>query len=361
VRAVEEEEEEETRMTFSREVAGPPEVSDQLLVAIRGGAGSGKSLQAFSLADAGIGRIALLDTENKARSLPKGGRHPNVDVFACAGPGKLEARVDWMLDVAPSLGRTWAGVILDSFDGYFTLRWGAFIRRMKAVHGSDYQPSSQETLNEIRDITLVMSRLTRESNMTVFITDTFERGEAAHEGNETGVLMTPTLAGIEKFVDLVVETAVEADLRPRYFSTVVKSNLADIFPLSERFENASASMYLAQYRAARAAELGDAGDAATAAPGALDDMPEPTQAPTLLALRTYYLDHGFTEAALVNGAKRHCGGRALEQLTNDDRRLLLRRLDEYLSVQAPQSVAGSEDAERQRATSSTSRRAGKVA
>jgi hypothetical protein len=226
-----------------------------------------------------------------------------------------------MLDVAP---KAWAGVILDSFDGYFTQRWGAFIRRMKTIHGPDYQPLPQEILNEIRDITLVMSRLTRESNMTVFITDTFERGEAEHEGNETGVLMTPTLAGIEKFVDLVVETSVEADLRPRYFSRVVKSNLADIFPLSQRFENATASMYLEHYRAARSAELGGGSGGSTEAPGQVDDMPEPTPAPTLLTLRTYYLDQGFTEAALINGAKRHCGGRALEQLTNDDRRLLMR-------------------------------------
>jgi hypothetical protein len=348
-------------MTPRPGVATPPDVFDQLLVAIRGGAGSGKSLQAFSLADAGIGRIALLDTENKSRSLPKAGRHPNVDIFTCAGPGTLEARVDWMLDVAPSTGKTWAGVILDSFDGYFTQRWGAFIRRMKAVHGPDYQPVPQEILNEIRDITLVMSRLTRESNMTVFITDTFERGEAEHEGNETGVLMTPTLAGIEKFVDLVVETSVEADLRPRYFSTVVKSNLTDIFPLSQRFENASASMYLEHYRAARAAELDGASDGSTDALGAMDDMPEPTPAPTLLALRTYYLDHGFTEAALINGAKRHCGGRALEQLTNDDRRLLMRGLDEYLAVQAPPSAPGAEAAEREQALPSKPRRAGNAA
>src|SRR5947209_1350722 len=326
-------------MTLTQGVAVPDAAADQLLVAIRGSAGSGKSVQAFSLADAGIGRIALLDTENKARSLPKGGRHPNLDIFACAGPGKLEARVDWLLDVAPSAGKRWAGVILDSFDGYFTLRWGAFIRRMKGVHGADYQPSPQEIHNEIRDITLVMSRLTRESNLSVFITDTFERGEAQHEGNETGVLMTPTLAGIEKFVDLVVETSVEADLRPRYISTVVKSNLADIVPLSERFEDASAAMYLQRYRAACAAEVGDDAPSAVAL-SAEDDLPEPTPALTLLALRTYYLEHGFSEAALINGAKRHCGGRALEQLTSDDRRLLMLRLDEYLAAQAPRRAQG---------------------
>lgn len=348
-------------MTLTQGVAVPDAAADQLLVAIRGSAGSGKSLQAFSLADAGIGRIALLDTENKARSLPKGGRHPNLDIFPCAGPGKLEARVDWLLDVAPSAGKRWAGVILDSFDGYFTLRWGAFIRRMKAVHGPDYQPSSQEVQNEIRDITLVMSRLTREANMSVFITDTFERGEAQHEGNETGVLMTPTLAGIEKFVDVVVETSVEADLRPRYISTVVKSNLTEIFPLSERFENASAAMYLERYRAARAAELGDA-DRSAGAPGAEGDLPEPTPAPTLLALRTYYLEQGFSEAALINGAKRHCGGRALEQLTNDDRRLLMRRLDEFLATPAPPAPPGVGGGEHAQAPSPAApRRASKVA
>jgi hypothetical protein len=263
--------------------------------------------------------------------------------------------------VAPSAGKRWAGVILDSFDGYFTLRWGAFIRRMKGVHGADYQPSPQEIHNEIRDITLVMSRLTRESNLTVFITDTFERGEAQHEGNETGVLMTPTLAGIEKFVDLVVETSVEADLRPRYISTVVKSNLTEIFPLSERFENASAALYLERYRVGRAAELDD-GDRSAGAPGALDELPEPAPAPSLLALRTYYLEQGFSEAALINGAKRHCGGRALEQLTNDDRRLLMQRLDEFLTTQAPPAAPGVDGGERAQAPSlAAPRRASKVA
>src|SRR5947209_15685827 len=163
-------------MTLTQGVAVPDAAADQLLVAIRGSAGSGKSLQAFSLADAGLGRIALLDTENKARSLPRGGRHPNLDIFPCAGPGKLEARVDWLLDVAPAAGKRWGGVILDSFDGYFTLRWGAFIRRLKAVHGPDYQPSPQEVQNEIRDMTLIISRLTRESNHTEFNSSTFEAG-----------------------------------------------------------------------------------------------------------------------------------------------------------------------------------------
>ena len=89
---------------------------------------------------------------------------------------------------------------------------------MKAVHGADYQPSPQEIQNEIRDITLVISRLTRESNLTAFITDTFERGQAQHESNETGVLMTPTLAGIEKFVDVVVETRSRLTLRTTWRS-----------------------------------------------------------------------------------------------------------------------------------------------
>ena len=347
-------------MTLTQAVAVPDAAADQFLVAIRGSAGSGKSLQAFSLVEAGIGRIALLDTENKARSLPKGGRHPNLDIFPCAGPGKLEARVDWLLDVAPAAGKRWGGVILDSFDGYFTLRWGAFVRRMKAVHGPDYQPSPQEIHNEIRDITLVISRLTRESNLTVFITDTFERGEAQHEGNETGVLMTPTLAGIEKFVDVVVETSVEADLRPRYISTVVKSNLTEIFPLSERFENASATMYLERYRAARAAELGD-GDPEAGTPSAQDDVPEPTPAPPLLALRTYYLEHGFSEAALINSANRHCGGRALDQLSNDDRRLLMQRLDEFLATRPPLPAPGVDHGGREEAPSLVPRRASKVA
>jgi hypothetical protein len=276
-------------------------------------------------------------------SLPKGGRHPNLDIFNCAGAGKLEARVDWMLDVAPVEGKRWGGVILDSFDGYFTLRWGAFIRRLKAARGAEYQPSAQQVQNEIRDITVVLSRLTRESNMTVFITDTFERSEATErEGNETGVLMTPTLAGIEKFVDVVVETSVEADLRPRYFSTVVKSNLTEMFPLSERFENATARLYLERYWSARALELGEL---AAQAPTVLADLPQPAPAPSLLALRTYYLEHGFSEAALVNGAKRHCAGRTLEQLTDEDRRVLLQRLDEYLAQQTPAVAAAQEEAQ----------------
>jgi hypothetical protein len=202
---------------------------------------------------------------------------------------------------------------------------------MKALHGPDYQPSRQEIQNEIRDITLVISRLTRESNMTVFITDTFERSEAEHEGNETGVLMTPTLAGLEKFVDLVVETSVEADLQPRYWSSVVKSNLTDVFPLGARFENATARLYFERYRAARAAD--------SAALAVAEDLPAPVAAPSLDDLRAYYQQHGFSEAALVNGAKRHCAGRGLAQLTDDDRRLLIQRLDEYLAAQTPEPAA----------------------
>src|SRR5258708_5181484 len=69
----------------------------RLVVAVRGAAGSGKSVFAASLAEAGLGRLCYFDVERKARLLP-GSDGSRFDAIEVQQPDELPEFIEWALD-----------------------------------------------------------------------------------------------------------------------------------------------------------------------------------------------------------------------------------------------------------------------
>src|SRR6478752_7190250 len=68
----------------------------RLVMAIRGGAGVGKSYFASTMADAGIGRLCFFDAERKSRLLPGVGK--KFDGIEIERPDELPEFIDWALN-----------------------------------------------------------------------------------------------------------------------------------------------------------------------------------------------------------------------------------------------------------------------
>src|SRR5919205_3415549 len=69
----------------------------RLVVAVRGAAGTGKSVFASTLAEAGLGRLCYFDVERKARLLP-GSDGSRFDAIEIEHPDELPEFIEWALD-----------------------------------------------------------------------------------------------------------------------------------------------------------------------------------------------------------------------------------------------------------------------
>ena len=67
----------------------------RLVMAVRGGAGAGKSWFLRSLAEAGLGRLCIFDMERKTRLLAGVGNH--FDGLEVEHPDELPEFIDWAL------------------------------------------------------------------------------------------------------------------------------------------------------------------------------------------------------------------------------------------------------------------------
>src|SRR5207248_1882505 len=67
----------------------------RLVMAVRGGAGTGKSQFIASMADAGLGRLCIFDIERKARLLK--GVGTKFDAFEIEHADELPEFIDWAL------------------------------------------------------------------------------------------------------------------------------------------------------------------------------------------------------------------------------------------------------------------------
>src|SRR3954471_9432556 len=68
----------------------------RLVVAVRGAAGTGKSVFAATLAEAGLGRLCYFDVERKARLMP-GSDGTRFDALEVENPDELPEFIEWAL------------------------------------------------------------------------------------------------------------------------------------------------------------------------------------------------------------------------------------------------------------------------
>ena len=302
----------------------------RLVVAIRGAAGTGKSVFASSLADAGLGRLCYFDTERKARLL-SGSDGTRFDAFEIEHPDELPEFIDWALDGAGK-DRGYSCFALDSWAMYFARKHRETLQAVRTRTGDPLaEPSAEALANDQMLFQEVLRRLCIDSGACVVITDQISaRGKEDREENEMGQVLPMTTGGLEYFVDVMAELSLRIEgFEQVRIARIVKSNSPD-FPVGLELKNPTFADFMA-----RLGE-GPAPDTAAAQPAEPELLDEPeapseeTAFPTLDVLLDYASSFGLARPDLVLAARHYCGVAELERLSPaqiDD--LLQRMISRY--------------------------------
>ncbi len=295
--------------------------SRRLVVAVRGAAGSGKSVFASSLADAGLGRLCFFDTERKGRLLP-GSDGSKFDAIEIQHPDELSEFIDWALD-GEGRAQGYGCYALDSWAMYFARKHRETIRAVRQRTGDPLaQPTAEELSADQVVFQEVLRRLCIDSGACVVITDQIAaRGKEEREENEMGKVLPMTASGLEYFVDVMVELEVRVEgFEQVRVARVVKTNSSD-FPVGLELKNPTFSDFLA-----RMGE-GPNPEAMPAVPEVLEAPPvEEHIGPTLDALLTQADAFGLSRADLLIAARHYCGAGDLDRLTPEQIDQLLTRM-----------------------------------
>lgn len=283
----------------------------RLVVAVRGAAGTGKSVFASTLADAGLGRLCFFDTERKARLLP-GSDGTRFDAIEIEHPDELPEFIDWALD-GEGRDQGYACYALDSWAMYFGRKHRETLQAVRTRTGDPLaQPTADELANDQVMFQEVLRRLCIDSGACVVITDQISaKGREEREENEMGRVLPMTSSGLEYFVDVMVELSVRIEgFRQVRVAQVVKSN-SPAFPVGLEIRNPTFADFLA-----RLGE-GPRPDAAADVPEVLevDEAPAAPAGPTLETLYETAEAFGLSQADLLIGARHYCGATDLERLT----------------------------------------------
>jgi hypothetical protein len=314
----------------------------RLVVAVRGAAGSGKSVFASSLADAGLGRLCYFDVERKARLMP-GSDGSKFDAIEIEHPDELPEFIDWAL-TGEGRQQGYGCYVLDSWAMYFGRKHRDTMQAVRERTGDPTaQPSADELAADQMIFQEVLRRLCIDSGACVVVTDQIAaKGREDREENELGQVLPMTSGGLEYFVDVMVE----ASMRVVEFETervfrVIKTN-SPAFPVGMEFINPTFADFLARLAEGAPVPLAQNMDDV---PELLDDLAPLAlvrpQGPTLDDLRALAHEHGLRDAELIVAARHYCGKNDLTRLTPDEVADLHRRLTARVEKQAaaPEPVA----------------------
>ena len=290
----------------------------RLVVAVRGAAGSGKSVFAASLAEAGLGRLCFFDTERKARLLP-GADGSSFDALEIEHPDELAQFIDWALG-PEGQAQGYGCFALDSWAMYFGRKHRATVEAARARAGD---PLARPTADDLRNDQIVfqevLRRLCVDSGACVVITDQIAaKGEEEREENELGRVLPMTTSGLEYFVDVMLELEVRVEgFETVRVARVVKSN-APAFPVGMALKDPTFADLLSR--------MGEGPKPAEApAPAAPEPEPEPA-GPALDDLLAAAEGYGLDRAQLAVAARHYCGSADLERLSEAQVASLLDRM-----------------------------------
>src|SRR3982751_1174612 len=206
----------------------------RLVMAVRGGAGTGKSHFIRSMSEAEIGRLCVFDVERKARLLK--GVGTQFDAFEIHHPDELPEFIEWALS-GEGREQNYECFALDSWAGYFSAKHSEVVAAVRERTGDPLaQPSAEELAADQMILQKVLRRLCMESGKSVVIVDQIPaRGKEAKEDNEVGRVLPMTASGLEYFVDIMVEVSLqERDGEIVRVFQVVKSN-SSAFEVGQEF------------------------------------------------------------------------------------------------------------------------------
>src|SRR5215213_5666616 len=196
----------------------------RLVMAVRGGAGVGKSHFIRSMSEAGLGKLCIFDTERKARLLR--GVGVQFDALEIEQTDELPDFIDWAIN-GEGVEQNYGCFALDSWAAYFGAKHSQMLEAVRDRTGDPLaQPTAEELAADQMILQGVLRKLCIESGKSVVIADQIPaKGKEAKEDNEIGRVLPMTASGLEYFVDVMVEASLqERDGEIVRVFQVVKSN-----------------------------------------------------------------------------------------------------------------------------------------
>jgi hypothetical protein len=333
--------------------------TQRLVMAVRGGAGVGKSFFVRSMADAGVGRLCVFDTERKSRLLP--GVGSVFDGLEIEQADELPEFIDWALS-GEGREQNYGCFALDSWAAYFGAKHSETIQAVRNRTGDPLaQPSAEELSADQMVLQGVLRRLCMESGKSVVIVDQIPaRGKEAKEDNEIGRVLPMTASGLEYFVDVMVEVSLqerEGEIT-RVFQ-VVKSN-SPAFEVGFELTGAvTFKDFLDHLQAATKADLEKAQARASAAQPNLslnDELSEDELNPpmSLQELLDKAISNGFKQSDIVTAAKLYHNQPNIHRLTGAQIEDLDRRMSAKIENRSQAATAPAAQTQNQKKSSPTS-------
>ncbi len=278
----------------------------RLIMAIRGGAGVGKSHFVSSMAEAGLGKLCIFDTERKARLLRGVGQ--TFDALEIEQTDELPDFIEWAIN-GEGREQNYGCFGLDSWAAYFSAKHSEMLEAVRERTGDPLaQPSAEELAADQMILQNVLRKLCIESGKCVVIADQIPaRGKESKEDNEIGRVLPMTASGLEYFVDVMLEVSLqERDGEITRVFQVVKSNSPAFQVGFEMTGNIGFKDFLEYMKAENALELAfDKPEKSEVAEFIEDKTPVSIapQAMTIDDLIRKAEENGFKQADIVTGAR----------------------------------------------------------
>ncbi len=304
----------------------------RLVIAIRGGAGVGKSHFIRSMSEAGLGKLCIFDTERKARLLR--GVGVEFDALEIEQSDELPEFIEWAIN-GEGTQQSYGCFALDSWAAYFGAKHSEMIEAVREKTGDPLaQPSAEELAADQMILQSVLRKLCIESGKCVVIADQIAaKGKEAKEDNEIGRVLPMTASGLEYFVDVMLEVSLqERDGEITRVFQVVKSNSPAFEVGFEMTGNIGFKDFLEYMKGEQALELAFDKPAKSDVPEFIEDKTPISIAPQTITIEELIKKaeaNGFKQADIVTGAKIYHNQPNIfhlttEQITDLDRRITAR-------------------------------------
>jgi hypothetical protein len=314
----------------------------RLVMAIRGGAGVGKSHFISSMSAAGLGKLCIFDTERKARLLRGVGQ--TFDALEIEQTDELPEFIEWAIS-GEGREQNYGCFALDSWAAYFGAKHSEMLEAVRERTGDPLaQPSAEELAADQMILQSVLRKLCIESGKCIVIADQIPaKGKEAKEDNEIGRVLPMTASGLEYFVDVMVEVSLqERDGEITRVFQVVKSNSPAFEVGFEMTGNVTFKDFLDHMRAEEALNLAFETPAKSSVPEFIEEKQPISIAPAQMTIEDLIKkaeSNGFKQADIVTGARIYHNQPNVYHLTAEQ----ILDLDRRMTARIEKTKAGTEE------------------
>ena len=294
----------------------------RLVTIFRGPSNTGKTHLALSMAEAGIGRGCVFDTEDKTRNVL--GVNERFDAIE-SDPDTLLDDIQWAINERDENGNpVYGGLVLDSWNGYFDTLYGRAIELAEQQRGEGAKLTTNEVDVLQTKAKKVLDLLCRVSRRWVAITEhAVPQGQELDE-NEAGQLIIMTIGGTDYYSDVTfnLSLVLGEDFRAKRLATVSKTNVDHLYGLGRKIEGLTFRQLVEEVNAQAPIKQVEIPAARAQAPQI--EPQEPVL--TLQDLLNKADEYGIAEIHMSKAAARYCKGKRLDQLDAEEIGSLFDRL-----------------------------------